>query len=806
MPRILLITVVVLCFVYCPVSDLISQEDIYPKEKVYIHTDRAKYGAGETIYFSAYHDAQVYDGNIGESRVLYVELIDEDGEQMAYQWLKLYNGRAAGSIDTKYQLSSQVITLRAYTKYMRNFDEAFFFKKRIEIVGLDGPMTDRAQSSELSLQAFPEGGDLINDVVSIIGVKLERGGKGFSGKIELLQDDQPIGSVDTNEYGFGRVVIKPQSGSRYVLNYNGEKHELPVAKDQGLNIGSRTTTELFTIYVNAKDVPDIVDYSAIIIAQGQALYHEKLENAILKLTKSTLPIGLLTIAILDPHNRPVCERLLFNHYGIDKLSIKVNNPSPIPSTRSLITIPIDVHDMEGKPIIASLSAAVVDNNYYTGESGIEGNFLLQSEIKGIIENPDQYLISNQKEVIEKTDLLLLTQGWRGYNWAQSGALEYDKEQGIALAGRTVKPKKVTDGMKTYGTLSILDESFDIIPIETDNQGYFEVGEIDRFGVVPLFFQVGTKKPKDANKIGGAARGNTNVEILLDKPTTHPISNREAEILNDVPYVGSTKKDLNYNVDAIADDEFYINEGLLLDEVTIEAKKVDEWVDYYDDVISYTPSGNRVFTDNIAALGGYRDIYDILRGRVTGIEITSSASGQSRRDVIIRGSSSGLSASTAGNNAAGFLLNGSLVTAATAESISPVDIAFIDVIKGLSQLTQFGSEGSGGIIAIYLKPPGARSNSRTSQSSTKKDNGIYVDYQGYSRSKEFYKVNYGATGSYEKESIRRTVHWEPMIITDEEGAASISFYTSDYIGSYHIDVQGVSENGTPMSYHTTFTVK
>lgn len=806
MLRLLFISVVVQFFICYLSSNVVGQVNVTAKEKVYIHTDRVKYGAGETIFFSAYHYDQGIDANAGLSRVLYVELINEAGEQIEFQWLKIYNGRAVGSMDISYQLESQVVTLRAYTKYMRNYDEAFFFRRQIKVVGLGGAAPEPRQSQDISVQAFPEGGELINDIASIVGVKMVKGGKGISGVLELLKNDKSIDEVETNEHGFGRFVIKPEAGSNYSLIYNDQPYELPEAKQDGVNIRVRTTTELFTIFFNAKDIPNLAEYSSLIIAEGQVLQYAKLESAILKLSKATLPTGLVTVAILDPDDRPICERLLFNHFGIENQSIATSDPVPAPSTRSLVKIPIDVRDIEGNPIAASLSAAVVDHNYHIDQSGIAANFLLQSEIKGRIENPDQYLIANDKETIEKTDLLLLTQGWRRYNWSSAGSPQYDKERGISLRGRTVKPKKVTEGVKTYGSLSILDENFDILQIETDDQGYFEVGDIDRFGIAPLFFQVGTKKPKDANTFGGAARGNTNVDLLLDKPTSHAITDYEIDYLHSTPDNLSGTEDLDYSVDALADDEFYVDEGLLLDEVTIKAKKVDEWVDYYDDVISYSPTGNRIFTDNIASIGVYRDIYDILRGRVAGIEIVRSSSGQSRRDVIVRGSSSGLSGATSGNNAAGFLLNGSLVSAATAESISPIDIAFIDVIKGLNQVTQFGSVGSAGIIAIYLKPPGARSNSRTSNNGTKKDNGISIDYQGYSGAKEFYKTNYGADGSYEQTKLRRTIHWEPLLQTYQDGSVELQFYTADYIGTYHIDIQGISEDGTPMSHRTSFTVR
>jgi hypothetical protein len=697
-----------------------------------------------------------------------------------------------------------MITMRAYTNFMRNFDEADFYRKSIEVVGEDQGIAADATKEELLLQAFPEGGVMLSDVVSVVGIKLQRGNIGIEGEVEFFQDGESVDYYETNEYGFGKIVFAPEQGSTYTLQYEDLSYTLPTSQSQGVAMRTRTTEELIVVSIDEKGVPDITEYSALIISDNQVIYHENLTGPILKLVKEKLPTGLITIAILTPDNRPVCERLLFNHYDIDSEFVDIGEPSPEPGTRTLVDIPIDVYNIDGDPLAASLSAAVVDKRYYAETQGIRSQWLLSSEIKGYIQDPDQYLVETSEEVIDKTDLLLLTHGWRSYDWDKSISLGFPKEQELPFGGRVVKPKSVNEGLKTYGSVSILDDNFDILPIETDEQGNFSLNDLGRSGTLPLFFQMGTKKPRDDQKIGGSAKGNTDVEILLDQPDIHPIS--EEDIMPQFSHQNAATQKPSYQVDAVSGDDFYVDEGLLIDEVTIEAKKLDQWVEYYDDVIDYSPGGSsRIFTDNIASIGGYDDIYDILRGRATGIEITFSYSGQSRHDVVIRGFSTGLIAATSENNAARFLLNGSKVSAPTIEAINPIDIAFVDVIKGLSELAQYGEYGSAGIIAVYLKPPGARSSSRTS-TGKKKTTGVYVDYQAYSSAKEFYKVNYGADGSYEKESIRRTVHWEPLINTDEEGVATISFYTSEYIGTYHIDIQGMTAAGEPLSQRISFTVQ
>ena len=81
------------------------------------------------------------------------------------------NGKYCTTTNTKprvsYGLKTQAITLRAYTSYMRNFDSKYFYRKRIQIIGQEQLSETSAITGmkELSIQAFPEGGALIDGMV-----------------------------------------------------------------------------------------------------------------------------------------------------------------------------------------------------------------------------------------------------------------------------------------------------------------------------------------------------------------------------------------------------------------------------------------------------------------------------------------------------------------------------------------------------------------------------------------------------------------------------------------------------------------
>ena len=111
-------------------SDLRHQEF---QEKVYLHTDKSYYVGGEYIWFSIYRtDAATHLPGV-YSRFVYVELYNE--REVLIDRLKVMerDGFFHGSLLLDRYLPTGRYSLRAYTYWMQNFDEAFYFHKEITI-------------------------------------------------------------------------------------------------------------------------------------------------------------------------------------------------------------------------------------------------------------------------------------------------------------------------------------------------------------------------------------------------------------------------------------------------------------------------------------------------------------------------------------------------------------------------------------------------------------------------------------------------------------------------------------------------
>ena len=109
----------------------------YPVEKVYLHFDKPYYAVGDTIWLKAYVTADSFNElkqrvPSGISNVVYVDIIRDT--IMRKLKLDVNKGVAFGNIAlTKTQFKQGNYQIRAYTKWMRNFDAAYFFDKTISI-------------------------------------------------------------------------------------------------------------------------------------------------------------------------------------------------------------------------------------------------------------------------------------------------------------------------------------------------------------------------------------------------------------------------------------------------------------------------------------------------------------------------------------------------------------------------------------------------------------------------------------------------------------------------------------------------
>jgi hypothetical protein len=148
----------------------------------------------------------------------------------------------------------------------------------------------------------------------------------------------------------------------------------------------------------------------------------------------------------------------------------------------------------------------------------------------------------------------------------------------------------------------------------------------------------------------------------------------------------------------------------------------------------------------------------------------------------------------------FLLDDREVSYETIETIPVSAIDKIEVIKESGKLALYGMRGSFGVISVLTKrgnngpiPPVLYS--------------IYHHIYGYYQSRTFYSPKYNIPKpENEKPDLRTTIYWEPNVVTDSEGNATVSFFNADNRAIIKVDVEGISEQGFPLVGKSSFEVK
>ena len=118
----LLLGLTVVFSVHAHVIDSVAAGRPVVQEKVYLHFDNNCYFGGDTIWYKAYVCRADNHRPTDMSRILYVELLNEQGYLVERQQLVVdYAGQAHGQFALSDSCWAGYYEVRAYTRWMMNF-------------------------------------------------------------------------------------------------------------------------------------------------------------------------------------------------------------------------------------------------------------------------------------------------------------------------------------------------------------------------------------------------------------------------------------------------------------------------------------------------------------------------------------------------------------------------------------------------------------------------------------------------------------------------------------------------------------
>ncbi len=416
-------------------------------EKVFLHTDRDFYLAGEIAWYSLYLVEDQNHTPSTVSKVAYVELL-KGKNPVLQQSIPLKKGLGAGSFYLPVALASGNYTLRAYTRWMRNEGPEGFFEKEISLINtLQAGAIPPVPNTAYTVQLFPEGGKLVNGLESQVAVHItDQQGKGVDFSGALVQGTDTLSRFDSQRFGMGKFSVKPDTGKlpRLFLSLaDTTLHiSLPEAETQGLVMQLTESGDQLRLKLKCQPPGLIPNVKLWVHTRRQLQKTEVLElvsgTAEIVLDRSILGAGVSCLTVMDTRKNALCERLYFKPPA-KGLELQANPSLNRLQTRQELEVQI-----EGAKTEASLSVAVykLDSLQPLPEENIRSYFWLSSDIKGRIESPGFYMLPGA-EAQQQADLLMLTQGWRTFQWdriLQNPAPEpnYAPEYEGALISGTVK--------------------------------------------------------------------------------------------------------------------------------------------------------------------------------------------------------------------------------------------------------------------------------------------------------------------------------------------------------------------------------
>ncbi|MDD4637589.1 MAG: hypothetical protein PHV66_08305 [Bacteroidales bacterium] len=636
------------------------------QEKIYIQTDRPIYNLNDTIWYKVW---VMQAGTLlptEKSRLVYVDLINEKDSVTQKAQYNLKGGGANGQfVLTKAIQDKGLYRIRAYTRWQKNFGDSAFFEKIIPIWGdkdkeqenkrfvyegnrflTQGQYQKQKRKTEekklleaqkranrefeLDVQFLPEGGKLIAGVANRVAYKaLFPDGRSVPVEGTIVdQHGNDIVSFTSEHKGMGSFLLLPDTGKQYSARlFNDQLIPLPAVEKEGvtLMVVSKPTSDTLVVAVNGSTgvVSNQTQFTLLAESRGlptREAYNIRMNKSrvLLRIPKENLKSGINRLTLFTANGQPLCERLVYIDRK-DELKFDVKANWEIKSdTDQMMTLKIRPQ-LSGQSVAGSFAVSVTNKNRVPVDSiqkTFRSEMLLSSDLNGFIETPGYYFNNPYDSICKQLDLLLLTHGWRGYNWndVTRKSFTHRPDTSFTVSGSVVNLLlKPIEGRRislfVQGGKTIAKDT------KTDKNGRFAFENLDIRET--SFARINIEKTKNKRNLGLGIK----LDSIYEKPKFPivPLEDYlyESEEVDSLMFGYEEKKE---------EDNAYLDslrkqKGIhLLREVTVTERKVIK--------NSYNKSGSGVAdividSVQIGRYDAYANVIDILKAEIPGFKKDNS---------------------------------------------------------------------------------------------------------------------------------------------------------------------------------------
>jgi hypothetical protein len=746
-------------------------------EKIFTHTDKDLYLAGEIMWFKLYVVNAEDNKPVDLSKLSYVEIINADQKPVLQTKVEVNKGTGNGSLYLPVSLNSGVYKLRAYTNWMKNFSAEYYFEKPITIVNTFKNLNIQpVQPRSFDLQFFPEGGNLVQNIQSRVAFKIvDQTGKGVNCNGFLVRNNSDtIAKFQPLKFGIGSFTFTPEEGSSYKavikLTDTTITKDLPKPLGDGyvlkvndinesqldLRISANIKSADFVyVFVHTRQQPDVTEKIFLKNGTGE-----------LRIEKNKLQEGISHITVFNNDMLPVCERLFFIQPKQKIIFHPTINGDQFAS-RKQVKLSVKSTDESDHLAPADLSVSVyrLDSFDSTQSCLIDNYFWLSSELKGRIESPGYYFSKRNAETDEAIDNLMLTHGWSRFTWQD--VLQHTKPvrsflpeyRGHIIYGKVTDKITRLPSPDVLAYLSVPGSRIQLYCSLSDSNGIVRFFTKDMYGPNELVLQIENTDNRH------------NLEI------TSSFSDKHSQKWLPLFGLPENMKNLltDYNT-AMQIQNNYSGSKL---------KRL------------FTPS-----VDSSAFFGGPDKIYKL--DDYTRFSTMEEILREYVYEVLVRRQKENFRLIMADVNNKIFLddpftlFNGVPVFDPNKiMKYDPLKVREIDIVKSKYF---FGPLTMNGIVNFITYEPDPSMLSEL--------NAMILEYDGIQFQREFYSPVYENEEqiSSHMPDFRNVLYWSPHIYTNAQGSTEISFFTSDMKGKYVVVLQGINADGRVGVKTVSFEVK
>lgn len=759
--------------------------DSLPQEKAYVHFDKSYYNPGETIWFKAYLFTGLEPSQV--SKNFYAELLDENGIVLNRSISPIVLAGAAGSFDLASNFSKSTIYFRAYTLAMLNDDTTFLYLKPIRVIttakkGVSKPAV-------VSIAFLPEGGDILAGVTNNIAFKVtDQNGmpvaatgyiKGKDGKklidFKTVHDGMGSFNLDADAVETYTAVWKEQGGKEHTIVLPGVK-----TSGIGLHINDVETGKMFVLQRTDDSNDDAVKQLRIVGVMNQHMVYSAKANLSKSATTSgiipvkMLPSGILQVTVFDKNFKPLAERVTF----VNNHEYEFDGDAWIPGLntgkRGLNAVEVLINDTVNSNM--SLSITDADVNVPTQyDDNIVSHLLLTGDLRGKIVNPYYYFFNTSDSARIYLDLVMLTHGWRRYNWDNilAGRLPSNLRKDynyIGIHGQMIgmQPGRIAPGTLLNGIMVTKDSSRQFLSIPVDRKGQLMMDGFVFYDAAKLYFQFGDAKQSfDKSMLhvdNGLWKGYPGIAI------------------NEIDKVAPTfadsvlmAKNIKIATQAVTIAGQRIKKEQMLQEVIVKGKLKSITQKLDEKYASGMFSGGDAHTFDVANdpfSASSISVFQYLQGKIAGLQININGA---QTSLSWRGGTPTLYVDE---------------IPADVNLVSSLNMSSVGYIKVFSPgETGVISSSGGGAIAIYTKKGGDNKDNNSK--------GLdYIQIGGYTPVKQFYSPDYAtASPVNDLDDVRSTLFWTPFIFADRKTRRfKFKFYNNDITHRFRLVLEGINDDG------------